>query len=391
MPREKKMKTIMYSDFKHMGKLKRYFTIAKIFALLPGIMRENTSKENENDVLKKYIDETSEAFAFLCTRPEQVNYRGHMSMSNYVGRMLSQFYNYYPREGYLHLCNLIRKVIEDNGGELKLNSRVLKIKIENNVARGVEYQVKNKEIETAAADNIISAIDLNKAFHQLIGADIVPTAEMQKLEASVLGLSVPILFLGVKIPSQRLRQVFNGKEELHYFCHVKRLNADPNDINFFTNCHMVIHASSLVNPDHAPQGCSNLQIYLACPPVGWQQDWGLVNGQRTEKYADLKEKVIGDVLSTLERLIPELKDRSIIDVCELGTPYTNERYTGNTNGVALGFNFDGYQLGPARIRSYYNHLSNVSNLYFVGHQTGYGGGLNVAFGSAKKVASIICR
>jgi phytoene dehydrogenase-like protein len=117
----------------------------------------------------------------------------------------------------------------------------------------------------------------------------------------------------------------------------------------------------------------------------------LVNGQRTEKYAQLKEKVIADVLSTLKNLIPELRDKSIIDVCELGTPYTNERYTGNTNGVALGFNFDGYRLGTPRIGNYYNHLSNVRNLYFIGHQAGYGGGLNVALGSAKKVANIICR
>ena len=272
-----------------------------------------------------------------------------------------------------------------------MSGKSLQIKIENNTARSVEYQVKNKEIETATAGNIIFAIDLAKAFHDLIGADIIPKAEMEKLESSVLGLSVPILFLGIKIPSQRLRQLFNGKEELHYFCHVKKLNTDPDDINFFTNCHMVIHASSLVNPDHAPQGCSNLQIYLACPPIGWQRNWGLINGQRTEKYTQLKEKVIGDVLSSLESLIPELKDRSIIEVCELGTPYTNERYTGNTNGVALGFNFDGYRLGPSRIKSYYNYLNNVRNLYFIGHQTGYGGVLDVAYNSAKNVADKIAK
>jgi all-trans-retinol 13,14-reductase len=390
-PREKKMKTMMYSDFKSMNTFQKYFIIAKIFAMMPGMMRESSSREKENDVLGKYVDEASDAFAFLCTRPEQVNYRGHMSMSNYVGRILSQLYNYYPREGYLHICNLLRKVITDNGGELRMNSRALKIKIEGNVARGVEYRIKNKQSETVTTENIISAIDLNKTFHDLIGADIIPKVEMEKLESSVLGLSVPILFLGAKIPSQRLRQLFNGKEELHYFCQVKKLNTDPDDINFFTNCHMVIHASSLVNPDHAPQGCSNLQIYLACPPVGWQHDWGLVNGQKTEKYEELKKKVIGDVLSSLESLIPELKERSIIDVCELGTPHTNERYTGNTNGVALGFNFDGYLLGPTRIRSYYNRLSNVSNLNFIGHQTGYGGGLNVALGSAKRIVNILCQ
>lgn len=387
-PREKKMKTMMYSDFKSMAKFQKYLTILKIFAMMPGMMRE---KENENSVLKKYVDESSDAFAFLCTRPEQVNYRGHMSMSKYVGRILSQLYNYYPREGYLHLCNLLREVITEHGGELMMNSRALKIKIENNVAIGVEYQVKNKQVEMVIGENIVSATDLNKTFRDLIGIDFIPSAEIQKLEGSVLGLSVPILFLGVRISSQRVRQLFNGKEELYYFPAIRRLNADPNDINFFVNCNMVIHASSLVNPDHAPQGCSNIQIYLSCPPVGWQQDWGLVNGQRTEKYGELKKKVIGDVLSSLENLIPELKDRSIIDVCEIGTPYTHERYTGNTHGVALGFNFDGYLLGAPRIRSYYDRLSNVSNLFFIGHQTGYGGGLNVALGSANKLVNKLCQ
>jgi all-trans-retinol 13,14-reductase len=390
-PREKKMKTMMYSDFKSMGKFQKYFTIMKIFAMMPGMMRENSSKENENDVLRKYVDEKSEAFAFLCTRPDQVDYRGHMTMSTYVGKILSQLYNYYPREGYLYLCNLLRKVITEHGAELMMNSRALKIKIENNVAISVEYQIKNKQVETASGKNIVSATDLNKTFHELIGADIVPPAEMRKLKGSVLGSSVPILFLGVRIPSQRVRQLFNGKEELCYFPAVKKLNADPNDIDFFVNCNMVIHASSLVNSDHAPQGCSNIQIYLSCPPVGWQQDWGLVNGERTERYEELKKKVIGDVLSSLESLIPELKDRSVIEVCELGTPHTDERYTGNTHGVALGFNFDGYLLSAPRIRSYYSRLSNVSNLFFIGHQTGYGGGLNVALGSAKKIANELCQ
>jgi phytoene desaturase len=387
-PREKKMKTLMYSDFKSMGKLRRYLTVLKIFAIMPGMMRE---KENENSVLKKYVDESSDAFALLCTRPDQVNYRGHMTMFNYVGRILSQLYNYYPQEGYLQLCNLLKKVITEHGGEIMMNSQALKIKIEDNVAVSVEYRIKNRQVETVKAKNVISAIDLNKTFRDLIGTDIIPTAEMRNLEGSVLGLSVPILFLGVRIPSQRLRQLFNGKEELNYFPVIKKLNADPNDINFFANVPMVIHASSLVNPGHAPQGCSNIQIYLSCPSVGWQQDWGLANGQRTEKYQELKRKVIVDVLSSLEGLIPELKDRSIIEVCELGTPHTHERYTGNTHGVALGFNFDGYLLSAHRIRSYYSHLSNVNNLFFIGHQTGYGGGLNVALGSAKNVATKLCQ
>jgi len=389
-PREKKMKTLMYSDFKSMGRLRRYITILRIFAMMPGMMRESSSKENENEVLKRYVAGDSDAFAFLCTRPDQINYRGHMSMFNYIGRILSQLYNYYPRDGYLHLCNLLKNVFMEHGGELLTNPRALKIKIENNTAVGVEYRSKD-QVETVKAANIISAIDLNKTIRDLVGTDIVPRGEMQKLEGSALGLSIPILFLGVRIPSERVRQILHGKEELNYFPTIKKLNADLNDVNFFTDCCMAIHASSIVNPTHAPKGCSNLQVYLACPPVGWQDDWGLVNGQGTERYRELKKKVTEDVLSSLEGIIPELKDRSTIEVCELGTPHTNERYTGNTHGVALGFNFDGYLLSAPRMRSYYNRLSNVNNLFFIGHQTGYGGGLNVALGSAKRVADYLSK
>jgi phytoene dehydrogenase-like protein len=384
--REKNMTTMMYSDFKSMGTIKKYLTILKIFTMMPSMMRE---QRNDNEVLKKYVDESSEAFAFLCTRSDQVNYRGHMTMSYYVGRVLSQLYNYRPREGYLYFCNLFKKIITDHGGEVKTRARAVKIKIENGLAVGVDYQYKG-HVETVLADTIISSIDLNKTFHGLIGSEIVPPDEMKKLEESVLNSSIPQFFLGIRIPSERLRQVLNGKEELHYFPAIKKLNGDADDINFFANCPMVLHASSLVNPGDAPKGCSNLQIYLASPPVGWQQDWGLANGQKTEGYRKLKDKVIEDILFSLEKIIPELKDRSLIEVSELGTPHTLERYTGNTQGSSCGFNYDGYFISAPKMRSYCDRLSNVKNLFFIGHQTGYGGGLGTAMGSAKRVVDNLC-
>jgi phytoene dehydrogenase-like protein len=67
-PREKKMKTMMYSDFKSMAKFQKYLTILKIFAMMPGMMRE---KENENSVLKKYVDEGSDALLSCVLAPNR--------------------------------------------------------------------------------------------------------------------------------------------------------------------------------------------------------------------------------------------------------------------------------------------------------------------------------
>jgi phytoene dehydrogenase-like protein len=73
-------------------------------------------------------------------------------------------------------------------------------------------------------------------------------------------------------------------------------------------------------------------------------------------------------------------------VAELATPFTNERYTGNTGGSSGGFNFDGWFLKKPSMNNYYCRIKGIDNLYLIGHQTGYGGGLGTAFGSAANIA-----
>jgi phytoene dehydrogenase-like protein len=109
--------------------------------------------------------------------------------------------------------------------------------------------------------------------------------------------------------------------------------------------------------------------------------WGLECGRRTDAYRALKRTVIGQVLGSLERILPELGDRSTIEVCELGTPFTIERYTGSTGGSALGYRMDADYLNPKKFGSYFEGCKGIENLYFAGQQTGYPGGVSVALGS----------
>jgi phytoene dehydrogenase-like protein len=76
--------------------------------------------------------------------------------------------------------------------------------------------------------------------------------------------------------------------------------------------------------------------------------------------------VIEQVLEMLKKIVPELSDRSLIEVSELGTPFTIERYTGNTNGSGLGFCMDKDFINPKKFGKYFDHFEGIKNLFFAG-------------------------
>ncbi len=190
----------------------------------------------------------------------------------------------------------------------------------------------------------------------------------------------------MNIAPEKIKQYFQRHEEVWYYPEV---DPDPSREHFYRDHSMVVHASCFHNPSHAPEGKTNLQIYLSCPPDGWMENWGLVNGQRSDRYHAIKEMVIADLLSILEKLIPDLHDRSRIEVCELGTPFTLERYTGNTDGSCLGYRMDADSINSKKFGTYFDRYPRIVNLYFAGQQTGYPGGVLVSLGSGQHAGKLV--
>jgi len=76
---------------------------------------------------------------------------------------------------------------------------------------------------------------------------------------------------------------------------------------------LTAHSSCLVNASHAPEYGCNLQIYLPSPPRGWLQDWGIVNGQRTPQYREIKRMVLDQVLDVRKRSMNRLGESDAAD------------------------------------------------------------------------------
>lgn len=360
----------------------------KILLKMPELMRESVLKMDFNETLRDYLGVQSRAFHFLSEHWDEVNYRGLMNPFMRTGKIYTQMKNDYPVNGFQGLCDKMAGYIRENGGEIRTKAKVRKILIEDGRCTGVEV-LCHGGAETIQARNVISAIDLNKAFFGLIGEESVGRAYSEKLRKSELAAAIPILYLGLKIPSEKMRARFGGKEELFYYPRIRPASTDIEDRNHYKDSDMVIHSSSLINPSHAPEGCSSVQVYLKDAPRGWLNNWGIENGAKTEQYRKIKQMVIGQVLESLETVIPELRNRTVIEVCMLGTPYTIERYTGSSFGAGCGFTMDGDTMNPRVRGKYFDRLPGISNLYFAGHQTCWPGAAGAALQSGMHMADVI--
>jgi phytoene dehydrogenase-like protein len=244
---------------------------------------------------------------------------------------------------------------------------------------------KEGEGEELFADSIVCCVDLKKAFRNLIGTQFFSADFISRLDRSKLSSPIPILFLGLNVPPQRMKEYFRGYEEIFFY---PAIETSKEEKGFYRDHPMIIHSSCFHNPGHAPTNKSNLQVYLSGTSEGWMDHWGIKEGKRTDAYRDIKKMVIGQILETLEKIIPELKDRSVIEVCELGTPFTIERYTGNTDGSGLGFRMDEDYINSRKFRNYFGRYEGIENLYFAGQQTGYPGGVLNALGSGKHAGKL---
>lgn len=190
---------------------------------------------------------------------------------------------------------------------------------------------------------------------------------------------MPIMYLGLKISPMRVKECFAGRNEMVYY---PKLITDIETLeqrDYYKYAQLIFHTTCLDNPDHAPEGCTNIQVYLNCAPMDWMDHWGVIDGKKTERYKEIKNMVIEDVLHNLEDIIPEVSNRSLIEVCELGTPYTIERYTGNTEGSHCGFTWDRKQNKFNKgLGKFHDRHETIKDLYFIGHWTGYMGGVTSA-------------
>ncbi|MCF6242583.1 MAG: NAD(P)/FAD-dependent oxidoreductase [Bacteroidales bacterium] len=276
--------------------------------------------------------------------------------------------SYFIKGGSQKLSDYLMKFIIDNGGEVKLRSKVKKIVTKNGKAAGVEYMHKiNKKAEAthklAYADIVIA----NTAIPNLTNG-LLPEKEAEILNNQIKDLkggpSILTLYLGFK---SKLSQIGNK----HYSTFViddsvKSINdMNENEHADFNKRSYVFVDYGIIDSELAPEGKS---VGVVCT-MDYYDDWTNLD---KEAYKEKKETVKTTLINRLEKLLPGIKEQ--IEYSELATAKTIERYTLNPKGSPYGYAQTLNQTARNRIKQ----KSIIPGLYYASAWTSPGGGFTGA-------------
>lgn len=158
---------------------------------------------------------------------------------------------WYPRGGMHQLPLALARLLQEESGQIRLNSRVARVLIEGGRAVGVELETG----ERVPAELVVLNVDVPTAYQRLLPP--TPLARRQwKNSCSAL-----MFYVGYEgqLPHQLHHNVYFSEDFQRNLDELFRQNRVPTDPSFYT-C-----LSNRTDPSDAPPGCENLYVLVPVP------------------------------------------------------------------------------------------------------------------------------
>jgi prolycopene isomerase len=277
---------------------------------------------------------------------------------------------YYPKGGGKAITTALIEVLKNNGGEIRLNSKVDQILIRNNIA----YGVVTEQGDEILSKKIISNIDTKTTFCNLIDKHIQPFDYAKKLDEMEPSVSAFVVYLGLNIPSKALHIedyiIFVNPDYNLSNQFISFVNNDLQSVPFTITLH------SNLTSDYAPDNKSVMSIMTLSGYDFWKN-------LSIEDYKNHKNFFANMLIAKAEEVIPSLS--TYVDVVETATPLTMEKYTGSYKGAIFGWSQTVSQSGIRRL----NQQTPIKNLYLAGAWSQPGGGIKGVMRSGINVSDKI--
>ena len=279
---------------------------------------------------------------------------------NMMGNCSSKNYGV-PEGGSLEFSRAIEQRYRKLGGAVNYGKRVEKILVENGQAVGVHLQDGSEY----RADIVISNANTYSTVYGLLGGAFVDDkvkAQFAKPKDEVeMGIHVSF---GVK------RDLSKEPRALVLFLEKPTRIADDErtklDLELFG-----------YDPTLAPAGRSVIKALIKTHYSYWKQ-----LHKDPKKYAEEKQRTSETVLQLLEKRFPGIKDQ--VEVTDVATPVTTERYTGIGEQFDVSWGFTGTL---SFIRSKPKTLPGLSGFFMVGGAAGLPG----CAGQGRNTIQAICK
>jgi len=281
---------------------------------------------------------------------------------------------YYFEGGSQAVSNALAEVIVENGGTIRLNTRVTKI----DVVDGHAVRVHTDHDACYEPRYVISNANAPATFFEMIGREHLPEDYSAALDEMKIGLPALQIWLGVDAD---LTEVFDGTHEISISTSWDQDEAfDYVYEGVPEKVGMSIINYSMVDPNAAPPG-KNAIVITSILPYDWQDCWQL--GEGYDAYQALEEEVAWLLIDRAEQVVPGLSEH--IEVMEMGTPLTMEGYTLNPLGTIFGWDNTPEQSMFKRLEQ----TTPIDNLYLAGAWTFPGGGQSAVIQSGVGAAGMI--
>ena len=272
----------------------------------------------------------------------------------------------YPLGGSLEFARSIENRFLKLGGKVRYGARVDKVLERSGKATGVRLAGG----EVREADYVISACDLRASLFNLLDGSRVDPVHKELLESGTLinpmlqvsfGVNMDLsggltsMSTGFKLPAP----IDLGGRKVEWF-NVKNYSFDPAT---------------------APAGKT---VLVTMCPADWPY-WEKLKGCPQE-YAAEKDRITKTCIDALEVRYPGIRGR--IEMTDVATPLTYERYTGNWQGVYMTYMLSG---GFQRKHRFIpKTVPGLDGFYIASMWTNPPGGLPGAAGVGRAVVQLLC-
>ncbi len=275
----------------------------------------------------------------------------------------------YPIGGSMPMSEAMAQRYLDLGGAIHYNSRVEKVLVEADTAVGVRLADGSEH----RAARVISAADGHATiFDMLEGkyADDQTRLPYEKWQAFP-----PLLYVGLGV-----NRTFD--DEPHTVSGFSFPLRQPTEIGDAVQKRLPVHLYHH-DPTLAPAGKTSMVVMLPSNYEYWK-----ALAQDRAAYNEKKDQVARTVVELMEQRFPGISRQ--VEMVDVATPLTFERYTGNWKG-----SFEGWLITPESSDSFFKRmpqtLPGLQNFYLCGQWVEPGGGLPTGVTSGRRLVQALCK
>ncbi|MCL2269794.1 MAG: NAD(P)/FAD-dependent oxidoreductase [Treponema sp.] len=269
----------------------------------------------------------------------------------------------FPEGGSLPFVERMVNTFTKLGGTIRCNTRADRVIVENGKATGVSVTGDNTD-KRLAADAVVIAADTMSIEHLFDFPLRSPWLDEMRVKTEPT--TVTLVCLGIKADLRKYPAY--GVFKLRQPIELASQNFESLSVSNYAG-----------NPVYSPEGKTAVTVQLPGDTYDfWKQ------AKEEGRYKDEKQKIADKVISALAMHMPETGGQ--IEICDVATPLTYERYCSNWKGSWM------TRMTPGmKMKKYPPVIKGLSGIYFAGQRMMPPGGLPMALMSARTAIQYLCR